>query len=123
MNLESMSKKIVVLGATGYVGGRLVAKLLEEGYQVRATGRSLEKLKSRYWANHPKVELSEVDIQDPESLARGLKGMDIAYYLVHSMNPQSSDFEESDRFAAQNMVQMSMLADVKRIIYLGGLGQ
>ncbi len=117
------TKKIIVLGATGYVGGRLVAKLLEEGYQVRATGRSKEKLKSRFWADHPQVELFDADVQNLDSLRKALKGMDIAYYLVHSMNPERSDFEEADRIAANNMIKISQECDVKRIIYLGGLGE
>lgn len=117
------NKKILVLGATGYVGGRLVPRLLEEGYCVKASGRSQSKLKSRFWANHPNVELVEVDVHDSDSLSKALCGVDVAYYLVHSMNPQSSDFESADRVAAQNMVSQSERCDVKRIIYLGGLGE
>ncbi len=123
MNQEIKGKKIIVLGATGYVGGRLVAKLLEGGYQVRATGRSKEKLKGRFWADHPHVELFSVDVHEPDSLRQALAGMDIAYYLVHSMNPQSSDFETSDRVAANNMVRIAKECGVKRIVYLGGLGE
>jgi len=122
MSGELKDKKIMVLGATGYVGGRLVARLLEEGYHVKATGRSGDKLKSRYWANHPHVELCSVDIHQPSSLRKALEGVDIAYYLVHSMNPQNKDFESSDRMAAKNMVQVAEECQVKRIIYLGGLG-
>lgn len=116
-------EKIVVLGATGYVGGRLVARLLEDGYHVRATGRSKDKLNSRYWAGDPHVELCSVDVHDPDSLRAALKGMDVAYYLVHSMNPQSSDFEASDRMAANNMVRIAKQCGIKRIIYLSGLGE
>ncbi len=116
-------KKIIVIGATGYVGGRLVAKLLEESYQVRATGRSVDKLKSRYWASDPHVDLFAVDIHDPDSLRRALESMDVAFYLIHSMNPQSADFESSDRTAAKNMARISQECKVKRIVYLGGLGE
>ncbi len=123
MDQQLKDKKIIVIGATGYVGGRLVAKLLQEGYQVRATGRSVDKLKSRYWAGHPHVELFAVDIHDPDSLRRALEGIGIAFYLIHSMNPQSPDFESSDRIAANNMARMAQECDVKRIIYLGGLGE
>lgn len=115
--------KIVVLGATGYVGGRLVPQLLEEGYQVRATGRSLDKLRSRYWSGHRNVELASVDVHDLDSLKTVLKGADIAYYLVHSMNPQSADFEYDDRQAANHMVKAARDCGLKRIIYLGGLGE
>ena len=121
--IENLERpKVIVLGATGYVGGRLVAKLLEEGFHVRTSGRSIEKLKSRFWANDLRVELTAVDIHDPVSLQKALNGMDIAYYLVHSMNPESSDFESADRTAAQNMVRISNECGLKRIIYLSGLG-
>ncbi|MCA9400859.1 MAG: DUF2867 domain-containing protein [Candidatus Omnitrophica bacterium] len=115
--------KILVLGATGYVGGRLVPKLLSLGYQVRATGRSIEKLKSRPWSRHPNVELFAVDIFNRDSLDDVLTGVDAAYYLVHSMNSSSKDFADEDRIAAQNMRDLSHQNGVKRIIYLGGLGE
>lgn len=120
--MTTKNRKVIVLGATGYVGGRLVSRLLDDGYHVTATGRSIDKLKSRFWAKHPLVNLVAVDINDPDSLRRGLKGVDIAYYLVHSMNPQSKNFETSDRLAANNMVRISKECGLKRIIYLGGLG-
>ena len=62
--MNSKYKKILVLGATGYVGGRLLPKLLEGGYHVKASGRSIKKLRSRFWASHPNVELDEVDFDD-----------------------------------------------------------
>lgn len=123
MDKTTKTMKVIVLGATGYVGGRLVASLLEQGHYVRATGRSKDKLKSRVWAQHANVELFSVDIHDPDSLRKALKGIDVAFYLVHSMNPQSADFETSDRIAANNMVRISQECSVKRIIYLGGLGE
>ncbi len=116
-------KRVVVLGATGYVGGRLVPRLLEDGYKVRATGRSQNKLQSRAWSNDPNVELCEVDIHDPDSLREALQDSDIAFYLIHSMNPQSRDFESADRQAANNMIRISQQCGLKRIIYLGGLGE
>lgn len=116
------TKNIIVLGATGYVGGRLLPRLLEGGYHVKAAGRSLEKLKSRFWAQHPNLTLVEVDVQNKDSLRRALVDVDIVYYLVHSMNSQNSDFEEADRLAAHHMVDVANESKVKRIIYLGGLG-
>jgi len=121
--MNSKNQKILVLGATGYVGGRLLPRLLSGGYSVRATGRSLLKLKSRFWAGHKNVEIVEVDIHDRESLRAVLTGIEVAYYLVHSMNPQSADFEEADRNAANNMIAIARECGVKRIIYLGGLGE
>ncbi|MCA9398421.1 MAG: SDR family oxidoreductase [Candidatus Omnitrophica bacterium] len=120
--MKAKRKTILVLGGTGYVGGRLVPKLLEEGYRVKASGRSKEKLKSRFWANHPLVELVEVDIHNTESLRSALQGVDIAFYLVHSMNPESRDFQDADRRAAEKMAVLSEECGVQRIIYLGGLG-
>lgn len=116
------NRKVIVLGATGYVGGRLVPKLLSEGYHVRATSRSKDKLSGRVWAKHPLVELCDVDLQHIDSLRQALNGIDIAYYLVHSMNPDSKDFERLDRIAAENMVRAGRECGVGRIIYLGGLG-
>ncbi len=116
-------KRIVVLGATGYVGGRLVPKLLEEGYEVRACSRSLDKLKSRFWAKHTKLQFAQVDVADQSSLIDALKDCDIAFYLVHSMNTETADFEKADREAAQHMIHASKVSGLKRIIYLSGLGQ
>lgn len=121
--MEKKYQNILVLGATGYVGGRLLPRLLSGGYKVRASGRSLEKLKSRFWAGHASVELAEVDVHDEDSLRAALQGIDVAYYLVHSMNPQSADFEEADRRAAMSMARLARECGLKRIIYLGGLGE
>ncbi len=123
MNQDQDQAVIVVLGATGYVGGRLVPDLLALGYRVRATGRSISKLRSRPWASDGRVELCEVDIHDPDSLRRSLQGAAAAYYLIHSMSPGSRDFEASDRLAANNMVRIGAECGLGRIIYLGGLGE
>ncbi len=120
---NNSDKLILVTGATGYIGGRLVPKLLEEGYKVRAFTRSEKKLRSRVWANHPNVELYVGDVFDVESLKRACVGCSIVYYLVHSMLPGQKDFEQADRDAAENMKQAAQSQGVGRMVYLGGLGE
>ncbi len=116
-------KPILVAGATGYVGGRLIPALLDAGYRVRAMGRSLEKLACRPWGHHPKVELVKGDVLDVESLKKALSGCGAAYYLVHSMIAQKHKFVEADRKAARNMVSAAESTGIERMIYLGGLAE
>jgi len=120
---QEKSSPVLVTGSTGYVGGRLVPLLLDSGYNVRVMGRSLDKLKCRPWAYHPAVELAQGDMFDPESVSRACKGCRSAYYLVHSMNSRNRDFAAADRRAAVNMAKAASDAKLKRIIYLGGLGE
>jgi uncharacterized protein YbjT (DUF2867 family) len=114
---------ILVTGATGYVGARLVSRLLWRGYSVRAAGRSLGRLRKRHWADHPLVELVVEDALDPGSLGKACEGCGAAYYLVHSMVPGEKDFEGTDRKAAENMARAAGEAGLSRLIYLGGLGE
>jgi uncharacterized protein YbjT (DUF2867 family) len=123
MNDRSLNQKIGVLGATGYVGGRLVPRLLEKGYHVVAISRSLQKLKTRSWANHPNVSLVAANVLDRASLQHALTGVDILFYLVHSMNLSSLDFSKTDRIAAEFMKDVAESIGIERLIYLGGLGE
>jgi uncharacterized protein YbjT (DUF2867 family) len=115
-------KPILVTGATGYVGGRLVPQLLGAGYQVRALGRSVSKLQGRPWSRHPNVELAAGDVLDKPSLQKALDGCWAAFYLVHSMNADPKGYTETDRQGARNMVEAASRANLNRLIYLGGLG-
>ncbi len=116
-----MTRKILIIGATGYVGGRLVPKLVEAGYRVRCLVRSRRKAEGRSWAN--KVELHEGDALDQESVASAMTDVDTVYFLMHSMAAGGGKFEDLDRQAAENVVQAAESAGVQRIIYLGGLGK
>ncbi len=109
---------ILLTGATGYVGGRLLQELQKAGHRVRCLARRPEFLRSRV---SPTTEIVAADILDPHSLNEALAGVDIAYYLVHSMGSGSA-FEAMDRRGAENFAQAALLAGVRRIIYLGGLG-
>ncbi|HVG07109.1 MAG TPA: NAD(P)H-binding protein [Thermoanaerobaculia bacterium] len=106
--------KVLVTGATGYIGGRLVPRLLEQGHAVRV----LVRVEARPWAE--RVEVAVGNLLDPESLGPALAGVDTAYYLVHSMG-SGKDFEERDRTAAANFVAAALAAGIGKVIYLGGL--
>ena len=113
------SKLILVTGATGYVGGRLVPRLLAAGYRVRCLVRDPTRLQGRAWLNQ--VELAQGDMLQPDSLAAAMRDVWVVYYLVHSLG-SGNDFSERDLAAARNCAQAAHTAGVKRIIYLGGLG-
>ncbi|MCE7872821.1 SDR family oxidoreductase [bacterium CPR1] len=113
---------IAVVGATGYVGGRLVPRLLELGYPVVAISRSIQKLRSRVWARNPAVTLRSADVTRAESILAALEGCQRAFYLVHSMDPSNRDFADTDRRAARCFAQAAETVGLEHIIYLGGLG-
>ncbi len=116
-----MSKPIPVLltGATGYVGGRLLHRLERKGMPVRCLARRPEFLRSQA---APATEVIAGDVMRRETLERAMAGVDTAFYLVHSMGA-SGEFEQLDRIAAANFADRARQAGVRRIIYLGGLGE
>jgi uncharacterized protein YbjT (DUF2867 family) len=116
------SETILVTGATGYVGGRLVPQLLASGYRVRACARNAHRLENRPWYGHPNVEIVSMDALDADAVARAVTGCDVIFYLIHSMIASKGGFAAADRNAAQHVVDAAQAAGARRIIYLGGLG-
>jgi len=120
MNGQDKVNSILVTGVTGYVGGRLVPRLLQAGYQVRVLVRgSAERLNGRAWKNQ--VEIAIGDVLSPTTLEDAMQGIDAAYYLIHSMGG-NDEFSERDVQAATNFAAAASFAGVQNIIYLGGLG-
>lgn len=109
--------RCVVLGGTGYIGGRLVPELLARGHQVCVIARSPEKLQGVPWEND--VQILHGDVTSPDSIAAALSPQDVVYYLVHSLN--RTDFAHVDRRAAKNVATAATEAGIKRLVYLGGI--
>ena len=121
MSTDNSDILCLVTGVTGYIGGRLVSRLLDRGYKVRVLSRSRDRLQGRRWIDE--VEIVEGDVLNPETLPAAMEGADVAYYLIHSMSGnESTDFHERDMRAARNFGHAASEHGVKRIIYLGGLG-
>jgi uncharacterized protein YbjT (DUF2867 family) len=110
----------LVTGATGYIGGRLIRELLQHGYRVRVLARHAERLTSYPW--FPQVEIVEGDAADESALANALKNIDVAYYLLHALNVDA-DFEKLEREWATSFGKCAKEANVKRIVYLGGMAE
>jgi uncharacterized protein YbjT (DUF2867 family) len=114
-NRVNSSRSLILLtGATGYVGGRLLRALEAAGHRVRCLARRPEFLRDRVG---PGTEVVQGDVLDAESLHTALSGVTTAYYLVHSMGA-CGEFEEKDRRAARNFGNAARAAGVGRIIYL-----
>lgn len=110
---------VLVTGATGYIGSRLVPRLLKVGYRVRVLGRNTNRLDGRTWSS--RVEMVQGDVLQPETLSQVMRDVDHAYYFIHSMSDTAS-YSSRDVTAAENFGKAAKDAGVKRIIYLGGLG-
>jgi uncharacterized protein YbjT (DUF2867 family) len=116
-----MGGVIAVAGSTGYIGGLLCERLCQEGREVRALARHPEEAEDLKRAG---CEVVRADVLEPETLAPALKGVEVAYYLVHSMGRGADgDFAERDHEGAENFARAAAAAGVRRIVYLGGLGE
>ncbi|MET4781829.1 SDR family oxidoreductase [Glaciihabitans sp. UYNi722] len=113
-----MANRVLVTGATGYIGGRLVPRLIAAGYDVRVLVRNPAKLSDVPWAKDVEVVIG--DLSDAASLVPAVDGVDVLYYLVHSMGSKGT-FEKTERTAAVNVARAAREAGVGRIVYLGGL--
>lgn len=124
MNDEKPS--VLLTGVTGFIGGRLLYALDQEGFRVRSLVRSKTKIKINGMLNNV-MEVVTGDLLDSASLPPAMEGIETAYYLVHSMGGrnerQARNFAESDNAAARNFLSAAEAAGVNRIIYLGGLGE
>ncbi len=119
MNAPRAGRVILLTGASGYVGGRLLGALEAGGHRVRCPARRPDYLRPRVG---PGTEVVQGDVLDEASLDRAFDGIDTAYYLIHSMDA-GGGFAEIDRRAASNFARAAARRNVRRIIYLGGLGE
>jgi uncharacterized protein YbjT (DUF2867 family) len=114
--MDEEPMKVLVTGATGYIGGRLVPELVERGHEVRVFVRDPTRIKGRPWADQ--VEVVVGDVEDPATLGPACADVDVAYYLIHLMD-SGRGFVDRDRRAAENFVEAAR--GVGRVVYLGGL--
>lgn len=111
--------RVLVIGATGYIGGRLVPELLGRGHEVVCGARTPKKLDGRPWRDE--VEVARVDVDERDSIEAAARDCDVIYHLVHAMDGRG-DFEARDRRAAEHVRDAAAAAGVGRVVYLGGLG-
>lgn len=116
-------RRILLAGATGYIGGRLVPRLIAAGYSVRCIVRDARKVESRSWSRDASVEIIECDVDDERRLTQAMRGCTAAYYLVHSMMAAGSQYRQRDSALALSFARAAAEARIERIIYLGGLGE
>jgi uncharacterized protein YbjT (DUF2867 family) len=131
--VEKTMVKVLVTGASGFIGSRVVSKILSvyiphnacnNNYKILCLTRNKESLRCRYEKYNGAVEIVEADVQDYSQLVKVMNGVNIAFYLIHSMEGSSKEwkkFSQRDRLAAQNFAKAATECSVDRIIYLGGL--
>lgn len=112
-------RTVLVTGASGYVGGRLITELVSAGFKVRASSRSADSLRRFDWSE--KVELVQADLTDVADVTRIMKGVDVAFYLVHSMGEKNQDFEKVEEHTAKTVARAADEAGVRQMVYLSGL--
>ncbi|WP_367124971.1 SDR family oxidoreductase [Streptomyces phytohabitans] len=115
---DTAPRHCLVTGASGYIGGRLVPELLAAGHRVRCLARTPAKLRDQPWAAD--VEVVEGDVTDPDAVRDAMRGVDVAYYLVHALGG-GDGFEATDRQAARTFGAEARATGVGRVVYLGGL--
>ncbi len=111
--------RILVVGASGYIGSRLVPRLMADGHELTLMSRDVRPLAARF----PDARVVAADLLEPQSLPPAVEGAEVVYYLAHSMRAGERGFVERDRIAAGNLARAAAAAGVERIIYLGGLGE
>ncbi|MFP4229211.1 MAG: SDR family oxidoreductase [Salinivenus sp.] len=116
---SSSISTVLVTGATGYVGGRLVPCLLREGYRVRCFVRDADRLRAQPWGDQ--VEVAVGDALEADTVPPAMENVDAVYYLIHSLGSGEDEFAERDRRAATNIRTAAETAGVERIVYLGGM--
>lgn len=110
--------RILVVGASGYIGGRLVPRLAQRGHELVLVSRDPRSLAARF----PDATILAADLLDPSTLSRAVEGVEVAFYLAHAMGAGERGFADRDLQAARNLAQAAANAGVTRIVYLGGLG-
>jgi uncharacterized protein YbjT (DUF2867 family) len=113
------NNSVLVSGATGYVGGRLIPELLASGYRVRCMVRNMNRIPANSW--NTEVEFVRGDVLEKNSLDHVFENIDIAYYLIHSMRGSQNNLVATEATAAKNFGEQAKAQGVKRIIYLGGI--
>lgn len=113
--------KILLTGTTGYIGKRLLPLLLEQGHEVICCVRDKQRFNADGISNNPNLSLLEIDFLKEVPAADGIKDIDAAYYLIHSMTSNIEDFEKLEELSAANFMELAAKTGVKRIIYLGGI--